>query len=194
MVTVEEIQYSEGKMKEIVAHLVGLYEARWLWLFTPGVREHDEELEVFSLDLEDWQWKESFNHSTPKVIPLYENVYSRQGEGLGFDYFIKGAVAFANLYHEPDLLTDFFQSQLELMMEAQEYPRIDENYVSDYADIVEAILLGEEQTTWKQMLAYTAGVYWMLGMVHPDSMYPEFTKDLRQHMLNKAKLGTVDGI
>lgn len=189
-----DIKFQEHKAREILRHYATAFEAKWLLAFMPGSREADEELEFLDLDFADWIGEESFSHTSPKVIGLYEQTYSRQGEGLGFDYFIKGAVSVANLCPDPDLLRDFFLGQLELMTEVSEYPMIVERFLEDYVDILEAILMGEERTTWKQLLAFNSGVYWMMGMVRPASMYPNFQEHIRKFMLDRAKLGIVDGI
>jgi hypothetical protein len=191
-VDVEDIVYQESRASQILKSFATLYEAQWLLKFRPVSRPADEELEFLSLDFSDWIGEESFHHLSPKVISLYETVYSRQGEGMGFDYFIKGAVSVANLFSDPNLLAGFFQGQLALMTEVSEYPYIVERYLKDYVDVLEAIMLGDETTTWKQMLSYTAGVYWVLGMVKPDSMPSGFQSQIRQFMIERAKRGVVE--
>lgn len=194
MISPTDVKFQEHKAKEILHHYAKLYEAKWLVAFMPGSRPSDEEVEFLNLDYADWIGEESFSHMSPKVISLYEQTYSRQGEGLGFDYFIKGAVSVANLCPDPDLLRDFFLGQLELMTEVSEYPLIVDRFLEDYVDVLEAILMGDERTTWKQLLAFNSGVYWMMGMVRPESMYPQFQGHIRQFMLSRAKLGVVDHI
>jgi hypothetical protein len=186
------VKYQEGRAKEILSYYAQLYEANWLLAFMPGTRPADKEFEILNLDFSDWIGEESFHHLSPKVIGLYETVYSRQGEGMGFDYFIKGAVAIANLFPDPSLLAGFFQGQLELMTEVTEYPLIVDRYIQDYVDIIEAIMLGDERTTWKQMLAYNAGVYWMMSLVRPESMYNGFQQHIRRFMLDRAKRGVIE--
>ena len=197
MQTVEvDVKYQIDKAKSVLGHFAQLYEANWLWAFSPDMRTQvdQEELEILTIDFTDWDGENSFHHLSPKVIALYEQVYSRQGEGMGFDYFTKGAVAMANLFPDPDLLMGFFASQLEWMFETNEYPKLSPRYLEDYVDVITAVMLGEEQTTWKQMLAYTSGVYWVLSLCRIDSMYPGFQDTIRLYMIERAKKGTVDGI
>lgn len=154
------------KANTVAAARAEEFEAGWMLGFVPRVREHDVGLELFQIDPPVPFVEEHFSHLSPAAIPIYENVFSRTDEFMRADAFTKGAVCVTNLFQESTAYNagNLISRQVEMMVERQEYPAVDEDFLTAYVDVMVAILCNEERSTWRDMLSYSAGVWWMMGL------------------------------
>ncbi len=80
------------------------------------------------------------------------------------------------------------------MKDSLVFPAVDELCLTDYTDTLVACLSGDEITTWNEVLAYNAGVWWFLGFVSNLDVKVK-GRTLRQKIakvvLDRAKKGTI---
>ena len=161
-----ETEVAVEKARTIVQARATHFEAPWMHGFVPRIRDFDSRMGIFGIDPPAPFAAEHFSHLSPAAIPVYEGVFSRTDEAMRADAFTKGAVCVTNLFQEHDALAagGLIASQVEMMVEKQSYPAVDEDLMNEYVDILVAILCNEEKSTWRDMLSYSAGVWWMLGL------------------------------
>ncbi len=169
------------------------FEAPWMHGFIPRVRDFDERMGLFPIDPPVPFVAEHFSHLSPAAIPVYENVLSRSDEAMRADAFTKGAVCVTNLFQESTALEagGLIARQVELMVEKQLYPAVDEALVDEYVDIMVAVLCNEERSTWRDMLSYSAGVWWMLGLTRGDD---SVRRTVFEIVLGQAKRGSMGAV
>ncbi|KKL89631.1 hypothetical protein LCGC14_1912780, partial [marine sediment metagenome] len=76
-------------------------------------------------------------------------------------------------------------------VEKQSYPAVDETLVDEYVDIMVAVLCNEERSTWRDMLSYNAGVWWMLGLTRGDD---SVRRTVFEIVLGQAKRGSMGAV
>ncbi len=187
------------KAQTIIDARVDPFEADWLYAFLPSVRDHDEQLELFEVAPEAPFVGEMFSYLSPGAIPIYEGVFSRNDEVMRLDSFTKGAVCVTNLY-SPNVAQwagTLIEKQVELMVEKQAYPAIDERFLESYVDVLLATLCNEEFSTWRDLLSYSTGVWWLMGLSKGTSKKVKrsgltYEKTIFDLVLTRAKLGTTE--
>ena len=157
------------------------------------MRDFDERMGLFQIDPPVPFVAEHFSHLSPAAIPVYEGVFSRMDESMRADAFTKGAVCVTNLFQERVALTagELIARQVELMVERQLYPAVDEMLVNEYVDVLVAILCNEEKSTWRDMLSYNAGVWWMLGLTYGDDSVRRMVLDIVMGQAKRGSMGVV---
>lgn len=197
--TDEAHQFQVDRLQEVLIRREGEFEALWLRIFKPVVRERDESVVMFHVENPG----EELDYRTPMVIPVFEGAFTRQGEGLGLEAFAKGAASMSNLLGESQIpqVGEFLTLQVQAMGEAQVLPAVDETLITRYVDVAIAILMNEETTTWRDGLMYNAGAWWLLSFmdgltdkVEPGLMQKVTHVDrVRSILLRRAEMGTFDG-
>ena len=112
----------------------------------------------------------------------------------------KGAALVSGLMVEDDAAASghLLNAVLERIPSEQSFPALDEYLYPDYVDVATTILMNEEMTTWRNMLAFNLGVWWMLGFVKDSHKVPGFgifggnsvVKQVKTYMLDLARRGT----
>ena len=181
----------------LIDYQMGHLECNWLPVFKPLVRPHDETLELFTLDPHLLVTPDTFNNLTPKVLGHYNSFYGTNGlGGKSLDAFTNGSVSAMNLLLDDQVehAGAFLTMQLERMKDSLVFPAVDELCLTDYTDALVACLSGDEITTWNEVLAYNAGVWWFLGFVSNLDVKVK-GRTLRQKIakvvLDRAKKGTI---
>ncbi len=178
------------KARTIAEARAGEFEAPWMLGFIPRVRPYDQRMGIFKIDPPVPFVQEHFSHLSPAAIPVYESVFSRVDESMRADAFTKGAVCVTNMFQESVARTagDLISRQVEMMVGRQAYPAVDERLLEVYVDVMVAVLCNEERSTWRDMLSYSAGVWWMLGLADGSSWY---RKQAFEVVIGQAKRGSM---
>lgn len=199
----DSIGYYLNQLEAVVADRAEAYDAEWLNLFKIGERPYDPELELFSTLPACRVAPDTLNHLQPEVATIFSSVtVVTSNEGLPILPWVKGAATVANLImpNDRDHVEGLLRAQLPTMVELQQLPAIDERFVPDYSDVAVGILLGEEMSTWQPMLAFNAGVWWMMGLLRDVDMRRDgiigklsYHAQIRQLMLGYSRLGVFYG-
>lgn len=171
------------------------WEADWLNEFMPILRPHDVEFDFFPLEKKPVVTLETFTHLDVQALPVFWGAQSARGDHLGFNGFVKGAAAVTTLLssNEADRAGHLLEMQMEVMREELIFPAVDERFLAEYVDVASAILLTEEYTVWRNLLAFNAGVWWMMGFLAGTPAHLKAgVKSVHKILLVKAKLGAID--
>ncbi len=185
--------YLWDKGTGVIEHYARLHEANWLSDYFRCTIEHDVDLEMWDLDLSEWNSESSFSYLNPKVVSVFYGVNLGLGRGMGYDYFIRGAATLANIVNPSQLpsLTVWLEAQHVAMYEAETFPAVNEKFLQDYVDILTTTLLQEESTTWRPFLSFISGIYWLLSQVRVEADHP-IVLEIRELLLDRARKGLIE--
>jgi hypothetical protein len=158
------------QLSEVLSARATEQESPWLGDFEITTRAALEPLFVFHPD--NTSLKDNCHYLHPNAIIAFQGGHIAQVEGLSFEDFARGAATIGSVLHsnDADRLADLIKLQLEVMHQRalsaeNPYPNILDRLFSAYTRCVTLILLNEERTTWRPLLAYTVGFLWVLGLV-----------------------------
>lgn len=189
-----EKDYQLRKAMKVIEYYSELHEAKWLYDFIGGVVPIDENVVLLTLDIKDWA-TEYFSYLHPRVMSIYYGINLGLGTGIGLDYFVRGAVTASSIVDENqlDMITHMLKLQHEYMYEKENYPYIAEKFLGDYVSILTTVLVNPETSTWRQMLAFVSGVYWLLSFVD-TSDDDSIIRRIYDILIDRAKKGFIDFI
>lgn len=112
----------------------------------------------------------SLSPNDPAVVDLLYEVPGYEPD-LGFTYFLRGA-ALAALITDPtqhENVRAILQACGERVIHGGGLPELDGTFFGDVYQITHAIFANGEPITWRPLLAFTVGCYWLLSyMQEPD--------------------------
>ncbi len=189
-----ERDYQVRKALKVIEHYSEATEAKWLFDFMRGVIPADEQVVLLTPETENWD-PSYFSYLHPRIVSIYYSVNLSLGLGIGLDYFIRGAATAASIVSEGQLemVGQMLKLQHEAMYEAETFPYVAEKYLENYVTIITTALVSPETTTWRQMLAFISGVYWLLSYVDISGDDPVL-KTIYDILIDRAKKGFIDFI
>ncbi len=194
----EQVQRAIG----LISPYVEAEEAFWLKMYIPSVREFDEQLGLFEAVSGLPLQPEDLSYISNQAIEVYESSYSNRGEGMGLEQFARGAAALAVLLRSEDV--DSFGVLLHQVMdrvdELKMYPALDERFVEDYVNCLEAVLENGEPMNRQELLAYNVGMWWAMGHVRGvdksrigrGRWAPTVWRFVKETWLDRASKGVID--
>jgi hypothetical protein len=197
MMSTETRSYDVDVVDELVNRRIEEYDAQNLGLFRMRTRPHDQYLEMFDFGRPDKMLAEDFTYLTPEGLGVCEAIPWRNNESYHLNAFVRGVASMMSAY-DPACqwgVSELLGRQVEAMAETGSYPLVDELFAEDYRKLVVAVLCGEEMTTWASMLAYIAGVYWILGFtrdVHGTATSKIYREKIFEFVMDRARRGTFD--
>jgi len=105
--------------------------------------------------------------SDPEVVSIYFNSYGGAEPALEFRSFTKGVAAGAFIIREDqrDRLPQAIETLAAAVMDGAQIPPINDEFQERIQHVVEAIFSNNEPVSWRPLLAFTNGVFWMLGFL-----------------------------
>lgn len=200
----QSIEFLTEKVETVVAAAIAKWETHWLSFFVPLARPDDRQLELFTVRPDARLILEDFSHATPQASAVYEGAFVDVGHTHASRFFVQGAAAVTNLMDNNESLRagEMLRYQLTKMLEAKtpRLPSVSERFFKDYVDIMVTVLMGDEMTTWQSLLAYNAGVWWLMGLTGGTERVSRrlglgvlrtHHEQVRHLLMEKARLGAV---
>lgn len=141
-------------------------EAFDLGAFVPKFRKAAPELQVLT-PARVLPAVKDVSFSDPEVVAIYFNTYGGAEPALEFRSFTKGVAAGAFIIEESQRvqLPQAVETLAAAVMEGAPIPPISEEFQERVQHVIEAIFSNNEQISWRSLLAFTAGAFWVLGFV-----------------------------
>lgn len=146
-------------------HIRSTYETMSLQRLTPTFVEFSKEAKSLQI-VKKIPDPETIDASLPEVISLIYETPGLEPE-IAFPDFIRGAAIVAAITL-PDMMDGVKAALLavaERIINGGELPAIDAQFVSEVREIEKAILDNGETVSWRSLLAFMNGAFWLLSFV-----------------------------